>query len=55
MKTIGKLKVKITCKKKSILVKKKKKNLVQGMYEHVYKKVDAVRRNGEKSLLQSRK
>ena len=36
-------------------LKKIDKNLVQGMCEHVYKKVDAVRRNGEKSLLQSRK
>ena len=35
-------------------VKKVNKNLVQRMCEHVYRKIDEVRRSGEKALFQSR-
>ena len=56
MKTIGKLKMKINCEKKiSSSVRKVDKNLVQRMYEYVYRKVDTIHRSGEKGLFQSRK
>ena len=56
MKTIGKLKMKINCKKKNqFCVRKVDKNLVQHMCKHVYRKVEAVCYSGEKALFQSQK